>query len=219
MYIKRSLLGIVSSFDADEQGEDHAAAREVDLQLAATARIEAAYWRLLEEVGYSEITVRRVSQVAGTNRNSFYYHYENLEDLVRKSFLSNAEDARHLISSLVVGFQHGGPQPMLPSNSAVVHARRVMLCARSESPFLRGMVGELLRDTWLNELGIDRKLLSVEDRVQVEFIFAGLVAVLGSAMAAESPLVISQLATSPMGRVAVETLQKMAAGQLEDAAR
>jgi hypothetical protein len=81
------------------------------------------------------------------------------------------------------------------------------------------MVGELLRDTWLNELGIDRKLLSVENRVQVEFIFAGLVAVLGSAMAAESPLVISQLATSPMGRVAVETLQKMAAGQLEDAAR
>ena len=57
--------------------------RKDDPQSAATARIEAAFWRLLEEVGYPEITVRRVSQAAGANRNSFYYHYECLEDLAR----------------------------------------------------------------------------------------------------------------------------------------
>ena len=170
--------------------------------------------RLLEKVGYSEITVRRVSQEAGTNRNSFYYHYEELEDLAKKAFLANAAGAHPLISSLVVGFRDGGAQPMRPDAGVVEHARRVMLCARSESPFLRGMVGELLRDAWFDELGIDESLLSTDDRVQVEFIFAGLVAVLGSAEAAESPFVMTRLAASSMGRAAMAALRGMAESQL-----
>ena len=184
-----------------------------DPQSAATTKIETAFWRLLEEVGYSEITVRRVSQAAGVNRNSFYYHYESLEDLARKAFLNNAAGAHPLISSLIAGFQDGGVPHVRPNDDAVNHARRVMHCARSESPFLKGMVGELLRDTWLDELGIDESLLSAGDRAQVDFIFAGLVAVLGSAEAAESPFVMARLAASPMGRAAITTLRDMAAGQ------
>ena len=85
-----------------------------------------------------------------------------------------------------------------------------MLCARSESPFLKGMVGGMLRDAWFGELGIDAGLLSEDDRAQVEFIFAGLVAVLGSAEAAESPLVMTRLAGSRMGQAAMATLREMA---------
>lgn len=188
--------------------------RKDDPQSAATARIEAAFWRLLEEVGYAEITVRRVSQAAGANRNSFYYHYECLEDLARKAFLNNAASAHPLVSTLIAGFQDGGVQHLRPDEDVVEHARRVMLCARSESPFLRGMVGELLRDIWFDELGIDGSLLSAEDRVQVEFIFAGLVAVLGSTEAAESPFAVSRLAASPMGRASMMVLRGMAAAQL-----
>ncbi|MBO7702321.1 MAG: TetR/AcrR family transcriptional regulator [Eggerthellaceae bacterium] len=187
--------------------------RKDDPQSAATAKIEAAFWRLLEEVGYSEITVRRVSQAAGTNRNSFYYHYEDLEDLARKAFLNNAAGAHPLISSLIEGFRDGGAQPVRPDEGVVEHARRVMLCARSESSFLRGMVSGLLRDIWFGELGIDGKLLSTDDRVQVEFIFTGLVAVLGGAEAAESPLVMARLAASPMGRASMMALREMAAAQ------
>ncbi|ACV22877.1 DNA-binding transcriptional repressor FabR [Slackia heliotrinireducens] len=71
--------------------------RKDDPQSAATSRIEAAFWRLLEEVGYSEITVRRISQAAGINRNSFYYHYESMEDLARKAFLNNAASAHQTV--------------------------------------------------------------------------------------------------------------------------
>jgi len=188
--------------------------RKDDPQSAATARIEAAFWRLLEEVGYPEITVRRVSQAAGANRNSFYYHYECLEDLARKAFLNNAAGAHPLISTLIADFQDKGVHHLRPDDATVEHAQRVMLCARSESPFLRSMVSELLRDIWLDELGIDAELLSAEDRAQVEFIFAGLVAVLGSAEAAESPFAVSRLAASPMGRASMMVLRGMAAAQL-----
>lgn len=74
-------------------------------------------------------------------------------------------------------------------------------------------MGELLRDTWLGELGIDYGRLAEEGRIQVEFIFAGLVGVLGSAEAAESPLVMASLANSSVGSASVASLEKMAAAQ------
>lgn len=164
--------------------------RKDDPQCAATAKIEAAFWQLLEEVGYDEITVRRVSQTSGTNRNSFYYHYECLEDLARKAFQDNAEGARPLVSSLLAGLQSDiGPGVRIDS-SMVTHAERVMLCARSESPFLRRLVQELLREAWFAELGIDESSLTEDDHIQCDFIFAGLVSVLGGGVVAKSPQIM-----------------------------
>ena len=39
----------------------------------ATVKIENAFWRLLEEEAFSDITVLRISQESGVNRNSFYH--------------------------------------------------------------------------------------------------------------------------------------------------
>ncbi|MBP3866728.1 MAG: TetR/AcrR family transcriptional regulator [Eggerthellaceae bacterium] len=189
--------------------------RKDDPQSAAPAKIEAAFWQLLEKVGYPEITVRRISQESGTNRNSFYYHYDGLEDLARKAFVNNAEIARPLILSLIAGLQGGVAQQLQLNEEVVVHAQRVMLCARSESPFLRRLVNELLRDTWFEELGVDAGRLSPEESMQVEFIFGGLVAVLGGPEVEESPLIMPALANSDMGRVAVKTLKGIAEAQAD----
>ena len=89
-----------------------------------------------------------------------------------------------------------------------------MLCARSESPYLKSMVSELLRKAWFDELGIDGALLSEDDCTQVEFIFAGLVAVLGSSAAAESPFVMTRLAASRVGRASIAALRDIAARQM-----
>ncbi len=187
--------------------------RKDDPQSAAPAKIEAAFWRLLEKVGYPEITVRRISQESETNRNSFYYHYNGLEDLARMAFVNNAERARPLVSSLVVGLQGGVTQQLQLNEEVITHAQRVMLCARSESPFLRRLVNELLRDTWFEELGVDSGRLSPEEMMQVEFIFGGLVAVLGGPEVEESPLIMSALANSDIGRAAIETLKGIAEAQ------
>ena len=187
--------------------------RKDDPQSAAPAKIEATFWRLLEEVGYSEITVRRISQTAGTNRNSFYYHYDSLEDLARKAFLNNAEGARPLISSLIAGLRGSVEAAAHQGNGLVAHAERVMLCARSESPFLKHMVNELLRNAWFDELGIDGTRLSEDDWAQVEFIFAGLVAVLGSNAVAKSPIIMTHLAEGRVGQACITALRQIAEAQ------
>ena len=53
------------------------------------------------------MTVRRISQESGTNRNSFYYHYVDIEDLARTAFRNNAEGARGLMAWLLSAFQAG----------------------------------------------------------------------------------------------------------------
>lgn len=191
--------------------------RKDDAQAAATAKIETAFWRLLGEVGYSELTVRRISQESGTNRNSFYYHYDGIEDLARSSFKNNADEAAGLVASLLDAFHNGRNVAVPPSPSALSHAGRVMLCARSESPFLRHMVSDLLRDTWFEALGINAERLSPTERMEVEFIFSGLVSVLGSREVEQSPLAMTSLANSAMGKAAIGVLEEIASAQAKDA--
>ena len=60
--------------------------KKSDKEEMATAKIEKAFWRLLETERYSDITVLRVSQESGVNRNSFYYHYRDIDDLAYTAF-------------------------------------------------------------------------------------------------------------------------------------
>lgn len=156
---------------------------------------------------------RRISQVSGTNRNSFYYHYETLEDLARKAFMRNAAVAKPLIMSLITRFRFGVDEGFQPDENLADHAKRVMLCARSESPFLRHLVNEMLREIWFDELGIDENLLTIDEKTEVDFIFGGLVNVLGSNAAAESPLLLTRLAASRVGQTSLTILQDMAEEQ------
>ena len=55
-------------------------------QLSASVeqRIEEAFWALSEKNPIERISVVALSKEAHCNRGTFYYHYENLEDLVDK---------------------------------------------------------------------------------------------------------------------------------------
>ena len=174
----------------------------------ATFKIETTFWRLLEEEGYSEITVRRISQESGTNRNSFYYHYTDIEDLARKAFAHNAsgEAADGLRQALLAQFQGEGNARMVEA-AVLPHSRRIMLCARSESPFLCRLVRDLLQGIWFDALAINGDALSAAERLQAEFIFSGLVAALGSPEVKEEPLAMSYLAKSDIGQAAIATLK------------
>lgn len=52
-------------------------------RVGAPERLRAAFWRLLEKRPLASITVRDLVREAGVNKNAFYYHYANLDDLAR----------------------------------------------------------------------------------------------------------------------------------------
>jgi AcrR family transcriptional regulator len=49
--------------------------------MTAPVKIENAFWQLLRTDAYSNITIQKLADAAGVNRNAVYYHYENLDDV------------------------------------------------------------------------------------------------------------------------------------------
>lgn len=56
--------------------------RKDETAIDAKQRIQNSFWELLEDNQLSEITVGMVADHAHCNRGTFYYHYENMDDLI-----------------------------------------------------------------------------------------------------------------------------------------
>lgn len=54
--------------------------------------IEQAFWNLLNQRPLGKITVKDISKVCGINRNTFYYHFKNIPDLIESVVKSNVDD-------------------------------------------------------------------------------------------------------------------------------
>ena len=61
---------------------------------ATAARMDEAFFKLLEEKDFAYITVKEICEKAGVNRSTFYLHYETVNDLL-------TESARYIIDKLI----------------------------------------------------------------------------------------------------------------------
>ena len=183
-----------------------------DRDAMATVRIEDSFWKLLEEMSYSDITVLRISQESGTNRNSFYYHYKDIDDLARSAFINNINEktSRALFTALLPGIGNKNSSAPVLESELLPHSRRIMLCARSDSLFLNRLVKDLLIKVWFDALEIDGSGLSTVEQLQVDFIFSGLVSVLGSREVENTPLIMTDLSMTELGKTAIATLKSIA---------
>jgi len=68
----------------------------------------------------------------------------------------------------------------------------------------------LLKEVWLNSLRLKENMLSSEEKIQVNFIFAGLVATLGSKEIRQFPITLSALVESEIGRAMMSTMREIA---------
>ena len=183
----------------------------------ATVKIENAFWSLLEKERYSDITVLRITQEAGMNRNSFYYHYKNIDDLAYKAFINNAnnETAKTLVSTLLSAFREN-QYPLKFDMSILPYTEHIMLCARSDSPYLNQLVKDLLMRIWFESMSIKEDLLSEDEKMQVLFISAGFVEVLGSQEINNNPLSMTVLSQTEIGKAIITTMKNIALRQHND---
>ncbi|MCR5666011.1 MAG: TetR family transcriptional regulator C-terminal domain-containing protein [Eubacterium sp.] len=56
--------------------------------------IKETFWKMLDEKPLSQITIKALVEECGINRNSFYYHYKDLPDLIQSIV---TEEAEHII--------------------------------------------------------------------------------------------------------------------------
>ena len=53
--------------------------------------IKHAFWKLLEEYPLKHISVRAIVEECGINRNSFYYHFQDIQSLIEESVTDIAD--------------------------------------------------------------------------------------------------------------------------------
>ena len=180
--------------------------RKDDPDQAAIHKIDAAFWTLLDQVGFAGITMKLLAAEAGVNRNTLYYHYANLQEVAEAAFQSVISDAVSdlfvdTILALPAGIDEIWDQVQLSNRLGKLH-----LFAKSESPLLRSMLKDALTARWFQKLDIHPETLTPLDWLQIDYIVNGLVGVFGRSDAAENRTLLAAFPQTPIGKAAVQTL-------------
>lgn len=62
--------------------------------------ISDAFWQLLEEKPYNKITVQNIVECCQVNRNTFYYHFQDIPALTEYSIQEWTEENSKIIVNL-----------------------------------------------------------------------------------------------------------------------
>lgn len=172
----------------------------------ARTRIVDAFWGMLAEGPYADITVRALASRARVNHNTIYRHFDSIDDVAKEAILEvySAETARRMFElfaspdSVDVG--------SLSEWGLDESFDKVLLAVRSGSPTLMALVTEGVKTSWMRITGTSWGELSDEARLELSFILGGVTATLRTFSSADDVMKVKALVTSRTGAAARKTL-------------
>lgn len=145
----------------------------------AQERLDEAFWECLREKPFEKITVANIVQKAGVNRNTFYYHFQDMNHLARtvvQETVLEPQFVRHIITQTM----RGGRSEMLAQipdfDRRVDHI--CLIAGKNSSMELQRMLREAFLRAWSAALDIDIESLDLEGRLAVEFALGGMMAII-----------------------------------------
>ncbi len=148
--------------------------------LPAKERIECAFWKLLSEIKYENISIKALAGEAGINHNSIYYHYDNIDALAKSAFQNVVFQNPGQIVQVMDFTNITAIQDFLRSQpDAYSRYRKLRLFASSDSLYLQTILKEGLQTVWLGQSGKKLEDLSSFDQMELDFIFSAIIALLG----------------------------------------
>lgn len=175
----------------------------------AFERIEDAFWDILAEKNYDKITIVELSKRAKVNHNLIYYYFDNIDDMAKQLFDRNMADGvpQRILGSLM---ESDDPDNAVFNDEDVIkRVMRTRLFMRKDSAFLNEIVKARIMKEWILNTGVDFEQLTPENKVDLEFIFSGIVAVLGSETFAENQEFIATLYKRALGKGIIETFKTL----------
>lgn len=140
----------------------------------ARERLLQAFWDYLGEKPFDKVTVADIVKRAGVNRNTFYYHFEDLSDLARTATQELTFDPgfiRQIVTRLIggAGLEAYGSIPQM--NLRI--ERMCLIAGRNSTSELRQMLRAVVVEAWSEAFGIDIDSLDTEGRIAIEFMLGG----------------------------------------------
>ena len=184
--------------------------RRTEGRPSAYERMEHAFWEMLSEMPYHEMTGKELRARAGVSHNTFYYHFENMDDMARQMF---ARFATPQVAATLFDFARA----KTPFADAVLalpdfeeRFAKMRVLARSGSPVIGGLLRDAILAAWLGAFGLDEGDLTEADRMDLAYAIGGFLAVLGSSQPC-SPQVLLGFPQRELGRGVAARMAELAA--------
>ena len=181
-------------------------------------RLAAAFWRQLGAMPFSEMTARGIALEAGVNHNTFYRHFDSIEDMAERLFDDSVFDA---LPAAILDADDAGERAaaVMASDIRPGDMAKASLYARSGSGFLVRLVRDALERAWLGAVGLEGDMLDEGQRADLSIIFGGIVAAMADRRIEPSPAVFAGVVSRPLGKGMLETLAAMRTNAPEHAPR
>lgn len=157
---------------------------------ARNALIES-FWELLAEEPFQNISVRELCRRAEVNKNTFYYHFENIEELAQVAVDSALfrELGALLLSAETV--DKGSITNLMATPEMRLKAYRAGVLLSPNGVALRDMTIQRIINVWCDLLG--EAPIEDDHLLHMRFLAGGLLSVLSGHKAQEFPFILSRL--------------------------
>lgn len=182
------------------KGEAMARPRKDAPEGPAKDRLDKAFWDMLAEMPFSEMTIKAISSRAHVNHNTFYYHYSSLEDMAQKLFDENMP--RKMMGTIANALRSKDPEGVAVAfdEEMTEHMKKTQLFARSGSPYLVGLLRASIRNAWLETLGVDEHMLTPDEQSDIDFAVNGEIALMQQSREPFDGGMLARFAMRPLGR-------------------
>lgn len=207
--IKWSIVANASHYTC-RKGCDMARPKRVEGEKTAYERMEDAFWEMLAEMPYHKMTGKEICIRAKVSHNSFYYHFDNMDDMAQKLFdrLVVPELPGIVLSALGTDNTALDGIKMIPDWDKRFF--RMVLLANSGSPLLVNLVKSAVMKAWIQALGIKEADLSDEDRIDIAFILGGMFTLLGDGISSSDPEALSSFSEREVGQGVLKKIASLA---------
>jgi AcrR family transcriptional regulator len=181
--------------------------RKNSTEPGARERIIEAFWELLAQMPYSEITVSALIRCANVAPNTLYYHFTSYDEVVQTA-LDETLDPR--IFTLIIGGDQVGSEH-LPKDIQP-RFNRVVLFASDQSGKLPALLRASLKRVWIEEMLLDQRELMPFENAELDFVFAGVVSLLAGILTENGKMgqrAIHELFERPLGKGILGTLEAL----------
>lgn len=178
----------------------------------ARERIVEAFWRMVEDGPYDKVSVRGLVRESGVNKNTFYYHFEDVEDLARQATRDVLEPALllELLSMMQDGTAH--IQARFHNPDFAKRIARVRTVARAKgTPELLDKLKEAIADAWATARGFAICDLDEPQRIALEFALGGIMSVLAHTNGDGSEPTPDQVIASSVPQAAMVLFERLPA--------
>lgn len=178
----------------------------------AKERIAGAFWSLMEQMPYDEITLAAITKAADVNHNTLYYHYDGIDDLAMQLV---EEDLVPELPLRIMGGAFGtddAVHAMLEDENLRLRFHRICLMASPNSPsWLVRHVRESVMNVWLASAGISSwDSLNEDEQMRLSFIMNGVTGLLGEYGSNGDIGVFKSFVGSDIGKAMMQELRKLA---------